>query len=388
MGALIRLELNKLVRQKPFWITLIVLLVMMLECYLGWVNPGGSNFHILTKDGMLLSGRKAIMQDRQYSERYRGILTDERVGEILQNERDNEAQIEEKIKFAETSDRISVYAFSINRLVGYYFLNTNRDPGGGLETWSYRYKEEELCPLTEVFPESAMPLYYEYSVQWGGALEAVITSIFLLNILLFLGVSPVFSEERVRKMNALLFTSKFGRWKCFLAKTATAYVLGTGLVLGVLLLIISATLLLFGTEGLQCSIQLVEPFLYQDCPAAKTLGMVIVDAALLSMAGFFFTISLTILASVLAKNSLHAAILSLALFASPVIVRIFRVSDAIKLIAPVNRMFDFSGVMSLPEVSLGNIRIAYSHAASGILLLGSVVIILLAGVFYQRYAAE
>ncbi len=157
MGALIRLELNKLVRQKPFWITLIVLLVMMLECYLGWVNPGGSNFHILTKDGMLLSGRKAIMQDRQYSERYRGILTDERVGEILQNERDNEAQIEEKIKIAETSDRISVYAFSINRLVGYYFLNTNRDHGGGLETWSYRYKEEELCPLTEVFPESAIP---------------------------------------------------------------------------------------------------------------------------------------------------------------------------------------------------------------------------------------
>lgn len=388
MVALIRLELNKLVRQKPFWITLIVLLVMMLECYLGWVNPGGSNFHILAEDGTLLSGRKAIMQDRQYSEPYRGILTDERVGEILQNERDNEAQIEERIKTVETPDRIFVYASSINRLVGYYFLNTNRDHGGVFETWSYRYKEEELRLITEVFPESAMPLYYEYSVQWGGTLEAVITSIFLLNILLFLGVSPVFSEERARKMNALLFTSKFGRWKCFLAKTATVYLLGIWLALGVMLLIFSATLLLFGTEGLQCSIQLVEPFLYQDCPAAKTLGLVIADAILLSTAGLFFTISLTILASVLAKNSLHAVVLSLALFASPVIVRIFRVPDAIKLIAPVNRMFDFSGVMSIPDVSVGNIRIAYSHAASGILLLGSAVILLAAGVVYQRHAAE
>lgn len=387
MGALIRLEFHKLVRQKPFWITWIILLILALQSYLGWVNPFGDGFRILTKDGTLLSGRAAVMQDRQYSECYRGTLTDEKVKQILQNERDTEEQAKERLRMAQTA-YITVCAANINRLVGYYFLDMEKVSGGDMDVWGYRYGEEVLIPVRDVFPESAMPLYYEYSVQWGGTLEAVVTGIFLLNILVFLGISPVFSEERARKMNALLFTSKFGRRKCFWAKTLTAYAIGTALAAVVILLLTLITLLLFGTDGLQCSIQLVEPFLYQNCPEAKTVGAVIVDAALLSTAGLFFTISLTILASVLARNSLNAAILSLALFVSPVVLRIFRIPDALKLIAPVNRMFDFTGVMSLPDLSLGGVRIAYSHAAAFALLFAAIAVSFCAGAVYNRCSAE
>lgn len=388
MCSLMKMEFGKLVRQKSFWISLIVFILFMLECYFGWVSPLGDDFYILAEDGTLLNGSEAVSQDRQDSERYRGVLSDEWVAQIVQNERDNEAQIEGMIQNAETSSPISISAPSAKRLVYYYFVNTDKLSGGKLDTLVYHYGEEELRPVKDVFPESAQPLYYEYSVQWGGTLEAVVTGIFLLNIFVFFGISPVFSEERAKKMNALLFTSRFGRRKCFWAKTLTVYAIGTVLAAGTVLLLTAITRLLFGTEGLQCSIQLVEPFLYQDCPSAKTLGTVIVDAVLLSTAGLFFTISLTILASVLARNSLDAFILSMVLSVSPLILRIFRIPDEIKLIAPVNRMFDFSGVMSVPDVSFRSMRAAYSHAAAGILLCASAVIILCAGTVYNRRAAD
>ncbi|MBD5532169.1 MAG: hypothetical protein HDQ98_08215 [Lachnospiraceae bacterium] len=381
MVTLVKLEIYKLVRKQSFWIGLLIMLAFFAETYLSWLNPTRS---LLAKDGALLTGRAAVRQDIEISEAYQGIMTDDVVEQILCNERYNEAQIEESWILYNSEKSTDVSA--VNRLVGYYFLR--KDITEGEDAWGYRYGEEELYKIEDVFPESALPLYYEYSGPWGGTLESIISCIFLLNVFLIIGISPIFSEERTQKMNQLLFTSRFGRRKCFWAKAGTAYVLSSALAFGVILLMLLITVSIYGTTGLACSIQLVEPFLYQDYQFVRTLGAVIVDAVILSVAGIWFTVSLILLVSVLAKNALNTVVLSFVLFVVPVIVRIFPLADQVKLIAPINHMTDFSGVLCLPDMQIGETGIPYSYVIAGFLLLISVALTAGTAVIYEKQSDE
>lgn len=383
MVTLAKLEIYKLVRKQSFWLSLLIMLAFFAETYLSWMN---STEAILAKDGTLLKGLAAGRQDKEISEAYQGIMTDDVVEQILRNERYNEAQMEE-LWILYNSEK-STYVSAVNRLVGYYFLRMDITEGEVYDTWGYRYGEEELYKIGDVFPESALPLYYEYSVPWGGTLESIISCIFLLNVFLIIGISPIFSEERTQNMNQLLFTSKFGRRKCFWAKAGVAYVLSSALAFGVILLLLLITLSIYGTTGLACSIQLVEPFLYQDYQFVRTLGAVIVDAVILSVAGIWFTVSLILLVSVLAKNALNTVVLSFVLFVAPMIVRIFPLADQVKLIAPINRMADFSDVLCLPDMRIGEIGIPYSYVISGILLLSSVALTVGTAVIYEKQSDE
>ena len=383
MVTLAKLEIYKLVRKQSFWLSLLIMLAFFAETYLSWMNSTGA---ILAKDGTLLTGLAAGRQDKEISEAYQGIMTDDVVEQILRNERYNEAQMEELwiLHNSEKSTNVS----AVDRLVGHYFIRKDITEGEGYDTWGYRYGEEELYKIEDVFPESALPLYYEYSVPWGGTLESIISCIFLLNVFLIIGISPIFSEERTQNMNQLLFTSRFGRRKCFWAKAGVAYVLSSALAFGVILLMLLITFSIYGTTGLACSIQLVDPFIYQDYQFVRTLGAVIVDAVILSVAGIWFTVSLILLVSVLAKNALNTVIISFVLFVVPMIVRIFPLADQIKLIAPINRMADFSGVLCLPDMQIGEIGIPYSYVIAGILLLISVALTAGTAVIYEKQSDE
>lgn len=387
MVTLVKLEIYKLVRKQSFWIGLLIMIAFFAEIYLSWVNPAGAGISLLAKDGTLLTGRAAVRQDKEISEAYQGIMTDDIVEQILRNEEFNEAQIE-RLWILYNSESSAAGVSEVNRLVGYYFLRKDITEGEVYGAWAYRYGEEELYKIEDVFPESALPLYYEYSAPWGGTLESIISCIFLLHIFLIIGISPIFSEERTQKMNQLLFTSRFGRRKCFWAKAGAAYAISSALAGGVILLLLLITFSLYGTTGLACSIQLVEPFLYQDYQFVRTLGAVIVDAVILSVAGIWFTVSLILLVSVLAKNALNTVVLSFVLFVVPVIVRIFPLADQVKLMMPINRMTDFAGVFCLPDVQIGGGGMPYSYVISGILLLISVAFTAGTAVIYEKQSDE
>lgn len=386
MAALIKMELGKLMRKPFFWISLAVLFVSCLESYAGWVSPGGGSYYALAEDGTLLRGRDMMRHEIETAERYRGILTDDKVEQILRDERWNEAQMQTlwQMSLDPDSEFLSAKAPDVYRMVTYYLTVPEPQQSLGDEYWIYFYGEEEFCKLGDVFAESAMPLNYEYAVHWGGMLQSIISCISALNLFLILVVSPVFSEERVQKTNQLLFTSRFGRWKCFWAKTAAAYVFGGAAVMGMLLLLVLGTILPYNAKGLGCSIQLIEPFIYQDYPFVKTVGSVIVDAAVLSVAGMFFAISLTVLVSALAKNVLNAVILSFMLFVSPVILLVFPIAEQVKLIAPINRMTDFAGVLLLPDVRIGTFSIQYSYVIAGILMLAAIGITVCTALIFRN----
>lgn len=386
MVTLIRLELYKLVRKKSFWISLILMLLFCLDVYLEWVNPFCAQLYTVAEDGTLLHGRNAVMQEKEIADRYQGVLTNETVEQILNAERWNDEQFKTMQQI--TNPAIQIDETCVNRLLGYYFLIYDTMHSGNYESYEYFYGEEQLRKIEDVFPDSAMPLIFYYSVQWSGTLQSIVICIFVLNLLVIVAIAPVFAEEHTMMMNQLLFTSRFGRRKCYLAKVIAAYIMGIVLSLSIILLFVLGTLMLFGTDGLKCSIQLAEPFLYRDYSYFKTIGTAMIDAILLNIAGILFTVSLSVMASALAKNVLNALVMALAFFAAPVILKILSVSERISFIAPINQMADFAKVLSFPDVKVGNISIQYSYVITGILVFVSAIVVLCAAMIYQNKARE
>ena len=214
---------------------------------------------------------------------------------------------------------------------------------------------------------------------WNGMLQSLVTGLFSLNLFVLIAVSPLFSEEHTFRMNALLFTSKCGRKKCFAAKNAAAYLMGLALVLTVVLLHIFATLILFGGAGVTSSIQ---------SAGTKTVGSAVVAAIWLYTADVLFTISITVLASVLTSGVLTGTVLSFAFFAVPMIFLEGFQEVRIKFVMPAVHRTDFEKIVSIYPLNVGSIGIPYSYVITGILLLFTVIIMAVTARIYETLPEE
>lgn len=207
------------------------------------------------------------------------------------------------------------------------------------------------------------------SNPWSKALQSLIASMFALNLFVIIAVSPLFSEEHTFQMNALLFTSKYGRKKCFMAKITAAYLMGLAVSLGMILLHVLATLAFFGKEGLNGSLPLSEPVLFRFIADSKSAGSALFDAAALYMADILVTISLTIFASALTSHVLTGTILSLVFFASPNFFMMPVKTPQIRLIMAAMHMTHFEDILCIPDLTVGPVSIQYSYVIVVILLL-------------------
>lgn len=358
MRTLVSLELYKMIRKKSFYICLILVFCYGVMLYHNRVDPLGLGLHIAAQDGTILSGQTAIRAEKEMTDRYEGVLTDETVWNMYCD------QIEEQgALMQEASD-----------------------------TYPQRFLEQFFLPsmhqLNDIFPESAMPLRFGYSAPWSGTLQSLIASLFALNLFVIIAVSPLFCEEHTFQMNALLFTSKYGRKKCFMAKITAAYLMGMAVSLSMILLQVLATLAFFGKEGLSCSIQLSEPFLFWSFTGCKSVGSALFDAVCLYTADILVTISLTVFASVLTSHVLTGTILSFVFFASPAFFMMPVWMNRIRLIMAAMHVTYFEDILSLPDLTLGPVRIQYSYVIVAILLLIAAAVTAGAGKIYEAIPEE
>lgn len=368
MIALISLELHKLIHKKSFYICLLFALGYCIFVYISKVDPFGRQLHIVAEDGTIQNGRSAISLEKEMTDQYKGVLTDETVRKMYYELLERETAVQ--TDFGQSASSSYQERFLKQFFLPYDSIEIYVD--GEMQSMEAQFDEEQLIKIGDRFSEAAMPLIFGYSAPWSGMLQSMIMSMFVLNLLVIVAISPIFSEEHTFKMNALLFTARYGRGKCCIAKITAAYLTGLVLSLFVILMHVLVTLLFFGGEGLKCSVQLSEPFLYQYLDYFKTVGGAIGDAIWLYTADVFFTVSLTILASVLATNVLTGTVLSLTFFVSPYLLLGIIREIRIKLIAPINHTTNFADILSLSPLAVGSVRIQYSYVITGILILCSV----------------
>lgn len=390
MITLIKLELGKLIRRVSFILCVLMLMFSCGSSYRDQVDPFGTKLYIVEEDGTILHGRAAIRWEKKMLEPYRGVLTDELVEEIHQRLGRNERQKE--IAFKANGKVKLPYAYEV--VSGLFYFTTLEtteyvDDDGLHYTASIAASTETPQRIADVFPESALPLRLEYSLPWINMWESMLGQMFLLQVIVLFILTPIFSEERTHQMNALLFTSRLGKRKCFRAKITAAYVMGAVFATAFILFYVLVTLAFFGGDGLNGSIQTSASWFYQDLPYVKTAGSAIRDAVLLCTADVLFTVSLAVLGSVLAKHVLNGMVISAGLWAWPIVLCYVNVvPEQIRLLAPIVHMMDFTGVLRLPDMAFGSVNIPYSYIAAGILIFLSVLFTLCAAGVYRNAVGE
>lgn len=165
-------------------------------------------------DGERYSGYEAVKVNRRITEEYQGVLTDEKVAEIV-----NQYGLPSEVVYDLPGWRDGNY---LNAFVTDYLSD------GYLRDWNnykapartYAIADTELGELQRV---TGREIRLAYTHGWKALLDALQTGMVLASILIIVSVSTVFARERQTKMLPLLFTAQDGRGKDAWAKIAAAF---------------------------------------------------------------------------------------------------------------------------------------------------------------------
>lgn len=306
---LYRLELYKLCHRKIFVIGVLGLITIL--GFSAWLSITGERARV---DGVDYSGYQAIRINRQITEEFAGVLTDEKVDKIV-----------EKYGFPQevaTGYRYFQDANFLNDFVteylsdGYFYDWDNYQ----IATHTYPIADTELG---EVQKYTGKEIILEYNNGWVALLDMLQMGMICACIVVFICVSTVFSIEGQIKMLPLLFTTKEGKRKDIFAKMAAAFGVSIGIWLGVVLFSFLTCAAVYGLDGADCFIGITkECYITVAEWSAATLSVKEFIAIVLirSLVGILLLCATTIYLSARARSTFHAVISSAICFGAPIFV--------------------------------------------------------------------
>jgi hypothetical protein len=243
-------------------------------------------------------------------------------------------------------------------------------------------ENHNIAVAEEVFDENETTINMECAKAWEKVVGSISNSMTMAMLSLIMIVAPSFSEERFFKMNALLFTAKGGKTKCFYAKVISSYFVAISFAMLVILLQLVISILFLGNRGLSVSIQQVNPFLYNRINHLEAVGTVLVKVIVLRLIDLLFTVSLTILASISLSKVLSTVVVSLIIYVMPAFLTIVKIPSTFLLITPIQHIY-FQNVLNYPNEIYGSISIQYIYVIISVLFLLSLMVIVLAKKIYK-----
>ena len=204
---LYRMELYKLLYKKIFRFGLLAVLGILLAYFL-LVSVGGER---TTVNGELYTGFAAVREDRRITEKFRGVLTDEKARQIIE-----QYGFPFKVEENYGGFRDENYLVTEQLGNGYYF------------SWDDYQISTALQPLAEsglgaAARAAGREVLLDYAEGWGVFLDLLQLGMILGSALIVTVVSPAFSEEHQTKMSTLLLASRNGREGAAFAKEAAAF---------------------------------------------------------------------------------------------------------------------------------------------------------------------
>ena len=291
---LYRMELYKLCHKKSFAAGFLFVLLIGLFFFYDDVR-----LQSCTVNGMEYTGLKAIRANRQITEDFRGVLTDEKVTQIIE-------------KYGFPDEEFDLY----NRMKG-NFLNTfvmDYASNGYNNGWDDYQIATEAVPLADsllgrYYAASDMEITLGYYDGWRSFLNNFGVLMLGVSLLILYIISIVFSEEEQVGMKSLLFTTKEGPSKDVLAKITAAF----SISVGVWLLAVSFCLLpycmIYGTDGLHCVASLATKWSFLETPLLmQPLGAYLAEVLLVSLLAVLELCAITICVSACCHSSFYAIV--------------------------------------------------------------------------------
>ncbi len=291
MRRLILFELRKIFSGRLTRISLVLLfLISVFLCFSDYQNK-----YAFDGKGLEGTGKTAVEIDREIAAKYEGMLTDEKVREMMED-------------FAPKSDLRGMNAIYLyhNAMQSAVFARFSDIDGN----WNG-------LSVSDVFGGEEIRI--GYIDGWLSASGNMVKIFLVLSLAIIVMDAPVFSGE-YGGVDQIILAGRYGRTKCAAAKAGAGMIAAFIVTLSVVILNFLPALLLYGGGGLECSI-LFAPLTYIEgyIPFNITCGTLLKYQFLLAFTGAMGVAGITLLFSAVSKNEAAAVAASAAVYFFPVI---------------------------------------------------------------------
>ena len=306
---LYKMELYKLCCRKLFMIGVGCTVGILVLFF--WIKVQGEETYL---DGITYQGYQAVQINRQITEEFKGVLTDEKVEKII-----------EIYGFPQKVEKNWWYYQDANFLNGWVekYLSD-----GYYNSWDDYVTASCAYPIadTEIGKAAASAgkeIVLEYSNGWFTFGEVSVIGFIIGGILILFGVSIVFANEEQTKMLPLLFTTKEGKAKDIYAKIAAAYTVAVGVWFGIVVLDFALCVMVYGFDGLKCMAGTTGLTLNVSTYRPITMQSVssyIVITLLRSLLGNLLLCSVTVYLSARFHSCFHAVVSAALIWLAPILI--------------------------------------------------------------------
>ena len=342
MKKLILFELRKVFSKRLSLIALVgILLFSVLISFSTYQNKYA--FDGVNAEG---SGKTAVEIDKGIAAKYEGILTDEKVQQMMSD-------------FAPTSDLHGLSAI---------YVYQNAMQSAAFSRFSDKEGNWNGLSVSDVFGNEEIKIGYVDG--WLSTSKNMVRFFIALALAVIIMLAPIFSGE-YEGVDNIILTSKYGKTKCATAKVIAGIItaiLTTTLVAAINLLL---AFVFYGTEGLDCSI-LFAPSDYVEAfiPFNITCGTLLKYQILLAFTCTLSVTGITLFLSAISKNQIVALVAAMAIFLFPVLLPITEVNPLFRLVGllPIYHVLAIS-LLSVEQMSNGMLYAIWAIPAA-LLFLG------------------
>lgn len=305
MKTLILLELRKLFSNRLTQAALILLLLLSLLFGISTYRNMYA-FDCVSRDG---SGKEAVEIDRSLAEKYGGILTDEKVQQMMAD-------------FAPRFDLKGMNAIYLYRNATQSAVFARFSDNNG--NWNGK-------TVADVFGDQEIKTGYING--WLLTSENLVKIFLCLLLVVTVMLAPVFCGE-YGGVDSILLSCRYGRTKCVTAKILAALAAAALVTAATAGLNFMLALGLYGSEGLSCSI-LFAPVesVEGGIPFNISVGTMIAYQFLLALTGTVSAAGVTLLFSAGCRHSIAALAVSAGLILAPGLVPVSETSSIFRYVS-------------------------------------------------------
>lgn len=238
---LYKMELYKIFHRKIFWIGILAILGLMFVYF--WFAEVGDERCVI--DGRSHSGYEAVQMNKKITEEYAGIVTDEKINQIV-DKYGLPSELNENMPGWKDGNYL-------NDFVTRFFTNGSWE-NGVKPTERYRLKDTDLWKAykeynenidsksekndkkqmkTEILSMWKFKPTLEYTTGWKVFGELLQFGLILGSIMIICVISGIFAEESQTKMLPLIFTTVEGKRKDTSAKVLASFTITVLLYAGI-----------------------------------------------------------------------------------------------------------------------------------------------------------
>ena len=342
MKKLIQFELRKIFANRLTQTAMLALL--LLSALLGISTY--QNMYAADGTGREGSGQEAVEIDKSIAEKYAGILTDEKVLQMMTD-------------FKPTQDLHGMnpaylYLNSVQSAVFRRFSDLNGSWNG--------------LSVSDVFGREEIKIGYTYG--WLSTSQNMVKILTALSFVIVIMIAPVFSGE-YGGLDSIILTSKYGKTKCAAAKIIASVLSALTVTTVISAIHFVCALILYGRDGLDCSILFAPAgFVEGYIPFNITCGTLLKYQFLLAYTGAISVTGITLLLSAVCKNQTAASAASAAIYIFPVILPVTEASPLYRVVVllPLYHA-QFVSLMSIDQIN-GNVLYALFAVPAALAITG------------------